>query len=124
MYHERSGIRKTIPRSHRNHGEKKRKPDAPQVSVKVSDKITCFVPGKVCEEAYAGRFASRRATLEFANQFSQSVGESVTRISGILLKPRVFEPLTPSFVTGYGGGRVGGGGTSEEALRRAKQKAK
>lgn len=33
-------------------------------------------------------------------------------------------PLTPTFAVRHGGGRIYGGGVSEESLRRAKRKAK
>lgn len=48
-------------------------------------------------------------------------GESNRLMSMI---PVVEKPLKPVYYTAVGGGRVGGGGTSTEALRRAKKKAK
>lgn len=41
----------------------------------------------------------------------------------VMLTPFVETPLTPVFETPVGGGRVGGGGTSREAIQRAKKHA-
>lgn len=41
-----------------------------------------------------------------------------------VIAPVVKKPITAVYHTGWGGGRTGGGGTSKESLRRAKQKGK
>ncbi len=46
------------------------------------------------------------------------------KIPGMILTPITIVPLTGVYHTSRGGHRVGGGGTSVEALRRAKRKAK
>lgn len=102
---------KTVPRTRDNSGVIRHSSDAPTP-----------VRTELPELAFASNFhpSDRHTTIGPVFQIEKDGGVQ-KRIARI---PNVCEPLTPVFHTGFGGGRVGGGGTSKEALQRAKRKAK
>ncbi len=108
--------RKTFPRNRNNRGEVHYRPDVPVVQAERvgRGKLDIFVPKRAR--------ATSTGLYEMKSWAKTALKDGST--TGKVLTPVTKMPLTPVFETSHGGKRVGGGGTSREALRRAKRKAK
>lgn len=111
--------RRTFPESRSNHGGVRNNPDVPVVEVERVAKLDIFVPN------IDGHSVTPTGLAE-TNPASFEIGFVTTKVTtrGIRVVPLVRKPLIPVYQTSHGGGRIGGGGTSKEALRRAKRKIK
>lgn len=106
---------KTDPYTRSNKGRTRHPSDAP-----TPDRTELFklaVTSNFCPSDVGSDGSSIVRPVFQVDKFGD-VRERIARI------PIVCKPLTPVFHTTVGGGRVGGGGTSREALQRAKKKAK
>lgn len=101
-----------ITRTFNNHGEAGNKPDVPTVKVEQIENLTTFLPN--------GKIDLGKSGLNNVEPSIDTNGHNPTR--GAMLIPLYRKPLTPVFKAPFGGGRPGGGGTSKEALQRAKRK--
>lgn len=112
FYGERQHFRKkTVPRSRTNSANKHNNPDIPKVETyRLSEPI--FVPNGV-----------RHAVLE-KPVYQKKAKRGTSSTPGHDCYPVIKRPLVNFFETAHGGGRTGGGGTSDEALSRAKIKYK
>ncbi|MBU1032173.1 hypothetical protein KKE03_04625 [Patescibacteria group bacterium] len=100
-------FRKTFPIDRGNSKLVLNKPDCPViVREETWGKLNRFVPGVNRLPDCSGPFTARKVRY------------------GVLLQQTVVVPLTPIIKVSHGGCRVIGGGTSPEALRRAKRKAR
>lgn len=105
--------RKLTPTSRDNHGEVHHTPDSPLVQRVGLEKVSFFVPSS----ANLGSLGPVSLREKWANlKGSPTKGFIVTPLSEV--------PLTAFYRTSHGGRRVGGGGTSVEALSRARKKAR
>lgn len=105
MSQERSP-QKTIPMAGHGTREARNRPDAPPISMRTVSSLAIKMPGK--NFPTNGNFEVKRVRTN---------GETVSK-----LVPLVRKPLTRLFSNKDGGNS--GGGTSKEALGRAKQKAR
>lgn len=106
--------RKITPNSRSNNGVVHNASDVPLVERKTLGKLAVFTPGNRFSGVVDGHLIARGETIE--------ARYSINR--GVIVVPTTEVPLTGIFYTGHGGGRVGGGGLSQEALRRARKKAR
>lgn len=83
-------------------------PDTLLVPKETEPKLSTYWRGNISPTS--NNFRSRKV-----HKNGQTVSELV---------PLIKKPVIPVFTISTGGGRVYGGGTSEEALRRARQKAR
>ncbi|MBI2019843.1 hypothetical protein HYS94_00270 [Candidatus Daviesbacteria bacterium] len=97
-----------------NSGVVHRGPDTPQVPTGGLNKLAVLIPG------------SRNLSVPEDNFMmeAEEIQELFRTQKGHRVIPVTRRPLTQFFYTSTGGGRVGGGGMSTEALRRAKRKAR
>lgn len=103
---------RTIPRTRNNHGGVENKPDVPGVEMGTLRRLREFVPHG-CNEVPAGLM-----------EIEPAVDVAGVSINGVIATPLHRLPLTPFFITHHGGERTYGGGTSKEALRRAKEQSR
>lgn len=106
---------KTIPRVGHKTRDAGNGPDAPSVSMKPLLHFAIEFPGQKPPINGNGAFETQTVLKDVGYGRKAKV---------VKISPRVRQPLTPLFENHKGGHTVGGGGTSPEALRRAKQKAK
>ncbi len=100
---------RAYPFSRENGGPVSNPPDSPLIKRQATwEALGLFIPGTRCLPFDEGSFTTR---------YTKKKG-----IAGILLAPETKVSLTHVFNVHCG--RVGGGGTSPEALRRAKRKAR
>ncbi len=112
MNHE-GAPRKTFPKPGHKTREARNAPEAPSVSLRTIKGLTIEVPGRI--PTVNGHVRIEKVIKD---------GGYGREIIVFEMSPRTKEPLKPVFKNRKGGRTVGGGGTSKEALRRAKQKAK
>ncbi len=109
---DRTGYRKTIPRSRENIGPTNNQPDTLEVATVVLKELsigTTGAAGPKNGDVVIGKIRTSKWS-------DPCVVDS--------LVPVVKLPLTPPFGISRGGGRVYGGGTSDEALSRARKKSR
>lgn len=110
MYQERSP-QKTIPMAGHRTRMAKNRPDTLSVSMLTLPKLTTESSGKL--PPTNGNVEVQKVARD---------GGHGREITVFKLSPLVKKPLTPVFENKKGGHTTGGGGTSPEALRRAKRK--
>jgi hypothetical protein len=106
---------KTIPSGGHNGRITEHKPTVPTVNVVHLNKLAINVPKNISTI----NSSCIKAEVIYRNGDNGGKVEKVVK-----LIPVTKEPLTPVFKRSVGGHTVGGGGTSPEALRRAKRKAR
>jgi hypothetical protein len=108
--------RKNIPHDFDNRGVTHHPSERPSVSKESLNEISVKIisNGHSISSSGSGVFKSEPTTIK---QFG-------TEKPAIRIIPVVKKPLMPVFETSVRGGRIYGGGTSKEALRRAKRKKK
>ena len=116
MYQESFGGRKTVPRGNINRRAADNKPDVPATEVKSVRDLANFVPDRNGQSVIPVGLVETTRTRS-----KDQLGRVVW---GTVVTPLVRKPITPTFETSHGGRRVGGGGTSREAIRRAKKKSR
>lgn len=104
----------TNPRSRENRGVVKGSPDASPVKLDPLMELATFVPGKAASVDSLGSVIATKKVVNIDH----------TPTSGYKVTPQAEIPIIPTFYTTRGGGRVGGGGMSTEALRRAKRNSR
>lgn len=102
--------RRTVPRSKKNGGEKHQQPHIPHVETYKS--LDVFVPN-------GSPLPVKKGHAELKQTKWTPSGE---RQSGTIFTPILKHPIFEHFRTHHGGGRIGGGGTSDESISRAKSK--
>lgn len=102
---------KSLPHELKNNpGPTNNPSDCPQVKIESLTELRTFSPnGKKVDQS----------GLSITESTSVNNGFGITH--GIVETPLTKKPLTPVFRVRHGGGRSYGGGTSDEALRRAKK---
>lgn len=108
------GEGRIIPRTRNNHGGVEHKPDVPGVEMGTVGGLRVFISNGSHEIPEVGLMQSEPAID--TNRRTHRLGVAVTPLCPV--------PLTPFDTTSHGGRRTYGGGTSKEALRRAKDKTK
>lgn len=103
-----------IPRTRNNYGVAENKPDVPGVETVTLIRLRVFISVGGREIPEVGLMHSEPAID--TNRKTHRLGVAVTPLCPV--------PLTPFDITSHGGRRTYGGGTSKEALRRAKDKAR
>lgn len=112
---------KNFPSNSNNGRQVCRRSDAPIVQQEKLAKLRTYA---VCSQA-PGCFDGLVQKVVVRERVYTGDGQSfMPEQKGYQLIPLMDLPLTKVFTVSYGGGRVYGGGTSTEALRRAKRKAR
>lgn len=106
-----------IPRYARRNRHAHNKPDVPLIEKVTLRGMDRFIP-EGANTSSNGNGNGEKTTKE--TKFDNGSAR-ITRGTVYTEKARV--PLTQPFKTHFGGGRTGGGGTSEKSLRKAKKKA-
>ncbi|MCL4417479.1 MAG: hypothetical protein M1365_12425 [Actinobacteria bacterium] len=109
MYHCERFRRKTIPRNRKNHGKKSVAPSVPKVETYKLSPVFVPLNGTTTRE---GIYEVKKVDFT-PSEFRQT---------GTTLTPILKRPIFDFFKHSHGGGRTGGGGTSDESLSRAKSK--
>lgn len=113
---ERIGFekRKLAPVSGINHGVRHNGPDTPPIRRRELSGLAVILPNRRSTGSLDGHSVVKGAIIDTRYTFHK----------GCQVTPTTEEPLTHFFKTSHGGGRTYGGGTSREALRRARRKAR
>ncbi len=110
-------FRKTFPADTRNNGPVSHQPDRPSFQqIEWEELGSKVISNGKSRRLSDGRFNVSGIIID-SNRYSPAV-------RGQMVTPVTRDPLTPVFHVGHGGGRFYGGGTSGEALHRAKRKAR
>lgn len=112
---ERFLPRKIFPQDRDNHGPVHHHSDTQKVTTKPLERLVTFVPNQ------NGRHSIPNGLVRVS---PFTLNDRKVPVNGVDVIPLARQPLTPAYKTSIGGVRVGGGGTSREALRRAKRKIK
>ena len=111
-----SAERRTFSPNHNNHGVTHNRSEVPVIKIERVKKLGVFIA--------TGGNGHNVDTTDLVKVQPDTVHDRRRTIKGICIFPLTKKPLVPVYMVSCGGGRIRGGGTSEEALRRARRKAK